>query len=140
MILIHCPDGPVSFYRISNVIPSKKIKNHATSSDYFPELVMNNFNTRLGLRVARMFNALVPQKPEFKGRRVVTFHNQRDFVFVRHHRYEFENTKSCVLQEIGPSFTMRIEKIQIGKFDGKFGEYEWFHSAKMDTSRRKFYL
>lgn len=30
------------------------------------------------------------QTPEFHGRRVVTFHNQRDFIFVRHHRYMFD--------------------------------------------------
>lgn len=34
-----------------------------------------------------MIQALFPQDPEFKGRRVVTFHNQRDFIFFRHHRY-----------------------------------------------------
>lgn len=31
-----------------------------------------------------------PQDPTFRGRRVVTFHNQRDFIFFRHHRYIFE--------------------------------------------------
>ena len=29
------------------------------------------------------------QNPEFRGRRVVTFHNQRDFIFIRQHRYMF---------------------------------------------------
>ena len=33
-----------------------------------------------------MLAALFPYDPEFKGRRVVTFHNQRDFIFFRHHR------------------------------------------------------
>jgi ribosome production factor 1 len=27
---------------------------------------------------------------QFRGRRAVTFHNQRDFIFFRHHRYIFE--------------------------------------------------
>lgn len=35
----------------------------------------------------RLIQALFPQDPEFRGRRVVTFHNQRDFIFFRHHRY-----------------------------------------------------
>lgn len=47
---------------------------------------MNNFNTRLGLRIGRMLSSLVPYDPDFKGRRVITFHNQRDFIFFRHHR------------------------------------------------------
>ena len=40
--------------------------------------------------MGRMFASLFHQDPTFKGRRVVTFHNQRDFVFFRHHRYIFE--------------------------------------------------
>jgi ribosome production factor 1 len=52
--------------------------------------VLNNFDTRLGHRVGRMFASLFHQDPTFRGRRVVTFHNQRDFIFFRHHRYIFE--------------------------------------------------
>ncbi|KAE9615329.1 putative anticodon-binding, Brix domain-containing protein [Lupinus albus] len=51
---------------------------------------MNNFTTRLGHPVGRLIQSLFPQDPEFKGRRVVTFHNQRDFIFFRHHWYIFE--------------------------------------------------
>lgn len=51
--------------------------------------------------------ALFPQKPEFEGRAVVTFHNQRDFIFVRRHRYIFENKQKVGLQELGPRFTVR---------------------------------
>lgn len=57
--------------------------------DYEPEVIMNNFTTRLGHSVARMINCLIPQKPDFHGRRVMTYHNQRDFIFFRHHRYLF---------------------------------------------------
>jgi len=42
-----------------------------------------------------------PQKPEFQGRRVVTFHNQRDFIFFRHHRYIFEMRKGRRLPHTG---------------------------------------
>lgn len=34
------------------------------------------------------------QEPEFVGRQVVTFHNQRDYIFVRFHRYIFAEGKS----------------------------------------------
>lgn len=33
------------------------------------------------------------QEPEFDGRQVVTFHNQRDYIFVRFHRYVFAEGK-----------------------------------------------
>ncbi len=35
----------------------------------------------------------VSQEPEFDGRQVVTFHNQRDYIFVRFHRYVFAEGK-----------------------------------------------
>ena len=35
-----------------------------------------------------MLACLFPHDPNFKGRRVVTFHNQRDYIFFRHHRFD----------------------------------------------------
>lgn len=66
------------------------LQGHARATSHRPELVLNNFDTRLGHRVGRMFASLFHQDPTFRGRRVVTFHNQRDFIFFRHHRYIFE--------------------------------------------------
>ena len=51
-----------------------------------PQVILNNFGTRLGRRVGRFLGSLFPHAPQFEGRQVVTFHNQRDFIFVRHHR------------------------------------------------------
>lgn len=62
------------------------LQNHGNPTSHKPELVLNNFTTRLGHRVGRLIQSLFPQDPEFHGRRVVTFHNQRDFIFFRHHR------------------------------------------------------
>ena len=48
----------------------------------------------LACRTGRFFGSLFPHdQPEFEGRQVVTFHNQRDFLFVRHHRYIFKEGK-----------------------------------------------
>jgi hypothetical protein len=33
--------------------------------------------------MGRMFASLFSQDPNFRGRRAVTFHNQRDFIFFR---------------------------------------------------------
>lgn len=54
-----------------------------------------------------MFMSLFPQQPEFEGRSAVTFHNQRDYIFFRRHRYIFHNQKRVGLQELGPRFTVR---------------------------------
>jgi hypothetical protein len=84
------------------------------------------------------------QEPQFEGRQVVTFHNQRDFIFVRHHRYIYrkENDKTrAKLQELGPRFTLKLKWLQEGTFNTEFGEYEWISKRKqMETSRRKFNL
>jgi len=95
-LLIHLPNGPSATLRLSFPKLRKDLKNVTQSKitrDYcqkfYPELILNNFTTRLGYRIARMFQALFPQKPNFTGRRVVTMHNQRDFIFFRHHLYNF---------------------------------------------------
>ena len=160
MIVVHLPDGPTAFFRLSSLVLSTDIKGHGRATAHKPELVLNNFDTMLGHRIGRMFASLFCQDPTFKGRRVVTFHNQRDFIFFRHHRYIFEEKdqkkvekqpdgkmKKVVtpavrarLQECGPRFTLKLEMLQKGTLDTKGGEFEWIRKSGMDTSRRKFNL
>ena len=106
-----------------------------------PEVILNNFDTRIGHRIGRMLAALVPQRPEFEGRRVITFHNQRDFVFFRHHRYDFrEDGSRADLQEIGPRFTLKLRSLQHGTFDPQFGNFEFMFAPKMGVNRKKFFM
>ncbi|XP_023212061.1 ribosome production factor 1-like [Centruroides sculpturatus] len=85
----HLPEGPTAYFRLSGVKFCKNIKRKAEWSSHRPEIILNNFNTRLGQRVGRMVASLFHYDPQFHGRRVVTFHNQRDYIFVRHHRFAF---------------------------------------------------
>ncbi|XP_057454961.1 uncharacterized protein LOC130746369 [Lotus japonicus] len=160
LLVIGLPDGPTAHFKLSKLVLRKDIKNHGKPTSHLPELVMNNFTTRLGHRIGRLIQSLFPQDPEFKGRRVVTFHNQRDFIFFRHHRYIFETKEvkktekdkdgkskkvpeqetNVRLQECGPRFTLKLISLQHGTFDTKGGEYEWVHKPEMDTSRRRFFL
>lgn len=141
LLICHLPNGPTIHFKVSNVKLRNEIRKSDDPSDHKPEIILNNFGTRLGHSVARMFASLFPHDPEFKGRRVVTFHNQRDFIFVRQHRYVFRNEKRVGLQELGPRFTLKLRSLQVGTFDSKFGEYEWIHKRhEMDSSRRKFHL
>ena len=83
------------------------------------------------------------QQPQFEGRQVVTFHNQRDFIFVRHHRYIYKKENDKVrarLQELGPRFTLKLKWLQEGTFDSESGEYEWVHKRGLLTNRKKFNL
>lgn len=36
---------------------------------------------------------------------------------------------SCILQECGPRFTLKLISLQHGTFDTKGGEYEWVHKV-----------
>ncbi|CAN1309645.1 Ribosome production factor 1 [Linum perenne] len=151
LLITALPSGPTAHFKLSNLILRKDIKNHGNPTGHIPELILNHFTTRLGHRVGRMIQSLFPQNPNFRGRRVATFHNQRDFIFFRHHRYIFEEkddkqkdskSKKVIarLQECGPRFTLKLKSLQHGTFDTKGGEYEWVHKPEMDTSRRRFFL
>jgi ribosome production factor 1 len=164
LLIIGVPDGPTAHFKLSNLVLRKDIKNHGNPTSHDPELVLNNFTTRLGHRVGRLIMSLFPQDPNFRGRRVATFHNQRDFIFFRHHRYIFDSKEDkqsgstdkktkdengekkpkekviARLQECGPRFTLKLVTLQHGTFDTKGGEFEWVHKPEMDTSRRRFFL
>lgn len=99
LVHVHLPDGPTAHYRVSSVVLGADIKGHGRPSGHRPELILNNFGTRLGRRVGRMLGSLFHQDPQFRGRRVVTLHNQRDFIFFRHHRYIFEEKSAKRLQQ-----------------------------------------
>lgn len=162
LLVIALPEGPTAHFKLSKLVLRKDIKNHGNPTSHKPELVLNNFTTRLGHRIGRLIQSLFPQDPNFRGRRVVTFHNQRDFIFFRHHRYIFETKEDkqtestgkqkkdkaaapkekviARLQECGPRFTLKLISLQHGTFDTSGGEYEWVHKPEMDTSRRRFFL
>ena len=150
--------GPTAYFKISNITIPSDIANHGKSTGHIPELILNNFTTRLGRRTGRFLGSLFPHVPELRGRQVVTFHNQRDYIFVRHHRYVFKpgsapasddakkeggkkSKTSAKLQELGPRFSMKMRWLLEGGFDTKYGEYEWYHHRKeQDETRTTFHL
>uniref|UniRef100_A0A8R1HRF1 Brix domain-containing protein n=1 Tax=Caenorhabditis japonica TaxID=281687 RepID=A0A8R1HRF1_CAEJA len=142
IIFCHLPEGPTAYFKINSLTFTQDLKKFGEATSHYPEVILNNFNTRLGHNIARMLACLFPHDPKFTGRRVVTFHNQRDYIFFRHHRYEFkkEGAKAALL-ELGPRFTLRLKWLQKGTFDAKWGEFEWvLKRHEMETSRRRFFL
>lgn len=144
LLVIHLPNGPTAHFKLSNVKLTSDIKrDHKDITKHRPEVILNNFTTRLGLTVGRMLGALFHHDPEFRGRRAVTFHNQRDYIFFRHHRYEFtKEGKRVRLRELGPRFTLKLRSLQEGTFDSKTGDYAWIITNKRHAmeSRRRFFL
>jgi ribosome production factor 1 len=163
LTIVHLPDGPTCHFSIANWVEGKKLPGHGNPTNHYPELILNNFRTPLGLLTARLFLTLFPPQPELQGRQVVTLHNQRDYIFVRRHRYVFrekrETEKSVVgpdgkpvqgveqiragLQELGPRFTLKLRRVDkgIGRA-GSEGEdaVQWQWKAHMEKKRTRFNL
>ncbi|KAL0227258.1 hypothetical protein P9112_014582 [Eukaryota sp. TZLM1-RC] len=151
---IHLPHGPTAVYKLSNYVPRKAVRHHGKPTSHPPEVIMNQFSTRLGHRVSRMLHCLFPVNSDPKGRQVVTLHNQRDYIFFRFHRFifdfykdskgqdivDFSNAKTR-MQELGPQFTLKLQWLQRGVFDPIDGEFEFKRDAAPDVkNRRRFYL
>jgi ribosome production factor 1 len=158
LTVVHLPSGPTFHFTISNWIEGKKMPGHGNPTSHTPELILNNFRTPLGLLTAHLFRTLFPPQPELRGRQVVTLHNQRDYIFLRRHRYVFrekrETEKSVIgpdgkevkgvegiragLQELGPRFTLKLRRVDKGIQRGSGQEWEW--KGRMEKTRTKFQL
>ena len=163
LTVVHLPYGPTCTFSIANWVEGRKLPGHGNPTNHYPELILNNFRTPLGLLTARVFLTLFPPRPELQGRQVVTLHNQRDYIFVRRHRYVFrekrETEKSVIgpdgkvvqgvegiragLQELGPRFTLKLRRVDkgIGRA-GSEGEdaLQWQWKAHMEKQRTRFNL
>ena len=140
MILSHLPEGPTATFRISNFLPHSEIEGAGERTAHYPELNLKNFDTRLGRRVARMLEALFPTKRDYEGRAICTAHNQRDYIFVRVHRYIFDGMNDVTIQEMGPRFTLRLYSLQRGTYDLTGGEFEWYRKKVHDNDKLEWYL
>jgi ribosome production factor 1 len=105
---------------------------------------------------AHLFKSLFPAQPQLVGRSVVTLHNQRDYIFLRRHRYVFRDKRASEksvtgtdgkpvkgvedirvgMQEIGPRATLKLRRIDRG-IQWKSGQ-EWQWKAGMEKQRTRF--
>jgi ribosome production factor 1 len=163
LTIVHLPSGPTCHFSIVNWVEGRKLPGHGNPTNHYPELILNNFRTPLGLLTARLFLTLFPPQPELQGRQVVTLHNQRDYIFLRRHRYVFrekrETEKSVVgpdgkvvegvegiragLQELGPRFTLKLRRVDkgIGRAGSEGNDaVQWQWMAHMEKKRTRFNL
>lgn len=158
LTVIHLPEGPTFHFSISNWVEGKKLPGHGNPTEHYPELILNNFRTPLGILTAHSFRTMFPPQPELAGRQVVTLHNQRDYIFVRRHRYIFRDKRATEkvvvgadgkpikgaedikagLQELGPRFTLKLRRIDKGIQRGSGQEWEW--KPSLEKQRTKFQL
>lgn len=161
--IVHLPAGPTFHFSISNWVEGKKLPGHGNPTNHYPELLLNNFKTPLGLLTAKIFQTLFPPAPEFQGRQVITLHNQRDYIFVRRHRYVFRDKRATEksvlapdgeklkgvediragLQELGPRFTLKLRRVDkgIGRAGSEGDDAtQWEWKSKMEKDRKRFNL
>jgi len=154
--IIHLPNGPHFHFSVTNWIEGKKLPRHANDTGHYPELILNNFKTPLGILTAHLFKGLFPAAPELEGRQVLTLHNQRDYIFVRRHRYVFRDKRETEkpitgndgkpikgvedvkvgMQEIGPRMTLKLRRID-REVQFKSGQ-EWEWKGRMEKKRTRF--
>lgn len=152
--IIHLPDGPMFHFTISNWVEGARIPGHGNPTNHYPELILNGFRTPLGLLTAHLFKSLFPPRPDIQGRQAVTLHNQRDYIFLRRHRYVFRDKRATEksiqgadgkpvkgvediragLQELGPRFTLKLRRVDKGIQRMSGQEWEWkAHDEKVRT-------
>lgn len=61
LYISHLPEGPTSFFKLTNVKLAQEMEGSAATTTHLPEVILNNFTTRLGQRTARQLAALFPQ-------------------------------------------------------------------------------
>lgn len=84
--------------------------------------------------------SLFPAQADLEGRQVVTLHNQRDFIFVRRHRYVFKSEDRVGLQELGPRFTLRLRRILRGIHGREPVDLVFQYRPGAESSRSRFWL
>ena len=156
--IVHLPSGPTFHFSLRNWVPGAALPGHGKPTAHAPELILNGFRTPLGVLTAALFRTLFPAAPDAVGRQVVTLHNQRDFVFLRRHRYVFRDRRETEkrvldadgaplsgveavkagLQELGPRFALKLRRVDRGVQRSSGQEWEW--KTKTDGVRTKFQL
>ncbi|EFX05963.1 RNA processing factor 1 [Grosmannia clavigera kw1407] len=152
------PHGPMLHFSIQTWVDAKFLPNHGRSTGHSPEMIMNNFDTSLGKLVGGVLGRLFPPNPDLVGRQVVTLHNQRDYVFVRRHRYAVRDKRATersvadkngktmagvedvkvALQEIGPRMTLKLRRVDKGLQRMSGQAFEW--RGRMEKQRTLWQL
>jgi len=128
LIITHLPYGPTAYFGLKDVVLRHDLSERPpTMSEQNPHLVFHNFDTKLGLRVKTIFQALFPPTTGGPRKRVHTFANYRDTIHFRHHNYEFEgkDTDDVKLSEVGPRFSLHPYRIELGTIAMKDCKTEW---------------
>uniref|UniRef100_A0A8R1E574 Brix domain-containing protein n=1 Tax=Caenorhabditis japonica TaxID=281687 RepID=A0A8R1E574_CAEJA len=140
MIVCHLPFGPTAFFSLHNVVMRHDIPNCGTMSEQYPHLIVDNLNSKLGLRFATILKHLYPV-PSPDSKRVITFSNAEDYISFRHHVFKTEADGEIELTEVGPRFEMKPYQIKLGTLENlAAAEDEWVLRSYTNTARKRNFL
>jgi U3 small nucleolar ribonucleoprotein protein IMP4 len=125
LVISHFPYGPTVSFTLHNVTLRHDIANVGSVSEAYPNLIIENLNSKLGDRTAKVLKALFPPSPPVTSPRVVTFSNQDDFISFRNHVFVKTSGKEVELAEVGPRFDMRLYEIKLGTIEQTEADVEW---------------
>ncbi|GAB2295858.1 hypothetical protein Dimus_030009 [Dionaea muscipula] len=142
LTICHLPFGPTAYFHLLNVVTRHDIKDSESIGNMpgaYPHLILDNFKSKLGLRMATILKHLFPvPKPDTKH--IITFANRSDYISFRNHVYGKNSPKSVDLKEIGPRFEMQLYLIKLGTMDQKEAPTEWVHRPYMNTTKKRKFL
>eukprot|EP00519_Triparma_laevis_P013662 CAMPEP_0182496446 /NCGR_PEP_ID=MMETSP1321-20130603/5084_1 /TAXON_ID=91990 /ORGANISM="Bolidomonas sp., Strain RCC1657" /LENGTH=286 /DNA_ID=CAMNT_0024700065 /DNA_START=160 /DNA_END=1016 /DNA_ORIENTATION=+ len=124
LVISHLPLGPTAFFSLSGTVLRHDIEGVGSMSEVYPHVLLDGFESKLGARIGNVLRSLFPvPKPDSK--RVVTFHNDNDFISFRHHMYAKSGMDKVALSEVGPRFEMRLYQLRLGTLDQTQAEMEY---------------
>jgi U3 small nucleolar ribonucleoprotein protein IMP4 len=107
-----------------------------TLSEAAPHLILDNFTSKLGARVATILKHLFPP-PRPDAKRVITFANRGDFISFRHHTTAApRGPASTTLTEVGPRFELKLYQIRLGTLDAAHAADEWALRAYLRSAKK----
>lgn len=125
LVISHFPYGPTVSFTLHNVTLRHDIPNVGNVSEAYPNLILENMQSKLGLRTANVLKAIFPPSPPTTSPRVVTFANSEDYISFRNHVFVKTGGKEFELAEVGPRFDMRLYEIKLGTIEMTDADVEW---------------
>lgn len=58
LTVVHLPSGPTFTFSVTNFMEGRKLPGHGNPTNHYPELLLNNFKTPLGMLTAKLFQTL----------------------------------------------------------------------------------
>lgn len=134
MIISHLPYGPTAYFTLSNVVMRHDIAGTKKAAQEYPHLVLDGMTSKIGERVARIFQSLYPV-PKIASQRVVTYAHRDSYISFRHHTYAMDKGHPH-LEEVGPRFELIPYEIRLGTVDQEDAEKEWTLHLHINSKKR----